>query len=122
MKPADKVVENRASMYGRFEGAATGLNLEKFKKDSLYKQGDPEVNLQFERAFAPWWSATLRAAKGARLKRLKLGLTYASMYFLRFTWFVAFESLKGLEPEYEVRDYKDGFRYIDFVFLRMRTA
>ncbi|WP_217593080.1 winged helix-turn-helix domain-containing protein [Cohnella sp. GbtcB17] len=117
MKPADKVVENRASMYGRFEGAATGLNLEKFKNDYLYKQGDPEVNLQFERAFAPWWSATLRAAKGARLKRLKAGLTYASMYFLRFTWFAAFGSLKGLVPEYEVRDYKDGFRYIDFAFF-----
>lgn len=39
------------------------------------------------------------------------------MYFLRFTWFAAFGNLKGLVPEYEVKDYKDGFRYIDFVFF-----
>ncbi|MFC3799759.1 hypothetical protein [Cohnella sp. GCM10012308] len=93
------------------------FNLEKFKADALYRQGDPEANRQFEKAFASWWATTLRAAKGARLLRLKSGLTYASMYFLRFTWFPAFGSLKGLIPEYEVEDYKDGFRYIDFVYF-----
>ncbi|SFB47110.1 hypothetical protein SAMN05216312_109105 [Cohnella sp. OV330] len=95
----------------------TTFDLVRFKSDPLYKQGDREINRQFEKAFALWWTATLRNAKGVRLKRLKCGLTYASMYFLRFTWFAAFGSLKGLVPEYEVKDYKDGFRYIDFVFF-----
>ncbi|MDG0811754.1 helix-turn-helix domain-containing protein [Cohnella rhizosphaerae] len=93
------------------------FDLKRFMSDPLYKQGDPEMNRQFEKAFVNWWAATLRAAKGARLKRLKSGLTFASMYFLRFTWFPAFGSLKGLIPEFEVKDYKDGFRYIDFAFL-----
>lgn len=95
----------------------SAFNLKKFMSDPLYKQGDPEMNRQFEKVFVHWWTATLRAAKGARLKRLKFGLTLASMYFLSFTWFPAFGSLKGLIPEFEVKEYKDGFRYIDFAFL-----
>lgn len=100
-----------------FGSEEIAFSLERFKSDPSYVQGDPEVNRQFEKAFATWWAATIRAAKGARLQRLRSGLTYASMYFLRFTWFPAFGSLKGLIPEYEVKDYKDGFRYIDFVFF-----
>lgn len=93
------------------------VTLQAFQRDPAYMQADPDLNKQFEVAFVAWWSVTLRSAKGNRLRRLRPGLTYASMYFLRFTWFAAFGSLKGLEPEYEVKDYRDGFRYIDFAYF-----
>ncbi|MEK0313600.1 DNA-binding response regulator [Cohnella sp. 56] len=93
------------------------VTLQAFQRDPAYMQADPDLNRQFESAFVAWWSGLLRSAKGNRLRRLRPGLTYASMYFLRFTWFAAFGSLKGVEPEYEVKDYKDGFRYIDFAYF-----
>ncbi|MFD2332684.1 DNA-binding response regulator [Cohnella sp. GCM10020058] len=49
--------------------------------------------------------------------RLAGGLSHASLFFLRFVWWPAFRSLTGLIPEYELVDYKDGYRYIDFVYL-----
>lgn len=44
-------------------------------------------------------------------------MSHASLYFLRFIWWPAFHSFAGLVPEHETIDYKDGYRYIDFVYV-----
>ncbi|MNI67713.1 hypothetical protein D3C73_1233600 [compost metagenome] len=33
-------------------------------------------------------------------------------------WWLAIGNFENLHPEYEVVDYKDGFRYLDFAYLR----
>lgn len=73
--------------------------------------------LAFEAAFAAWWRQVLRKSSPRGRARLAGGLSHASLYFLRYVWWPAFRSLSGLIPEYEVVDYKDGYRYIDFVYL-----
>lgn len=78
---------------------------------------DPQSQHAFEAAFAAWWRRVRRKASDRGRARLAGGLSHASLYFLRFVWWPAFRSLSGLIPEYEIVDYKDGYRYIDFVYL-----
>lgn len=78
---------------------------------------DAQSHLAFEAAFAKWWKQVLRKASDRCRARLAGGLSHASLFFLRFVWWPAFRSLTGLIPEYEIVDYKDGYRYIDFVYL-----
>lgn len=82
-----------------------------------YVYDDVESELAFEAAFKVWWRQIFRQASPRLKSRLAGGLTYASLYFLRFVWWPAFRSFKGLIPEYEIVDYRDGYRYIDFIYL-----
>ncbi|MFD0692913.1 endonuclease domain-containing protein [Paenibacillus sp. GCM10027628] len=56
--------------------------------------------------------------KGERLRRLKEGHGHAEKLFLQQVWWKAFDDFQDLHPEYEVRDFRDGYRYIDFAFIR----
>lgn len=55
--------------------------------------------------------------KGDRLERLANGLGHAETTFLRNVWWPLFHHFEHLHPEYEVRDYKSGSRYIDFAYI-----
>lgn len=44
------------------------------------------------------------------------GLSFAENLFVR-QWWEAFGNLDHLHPQYEVRDFKDGVRFIDFAYL-----
>ncbi|MDF2927492.1 MAG: hypothetical protein K0R57_6406 [Paenibacillaceae bacterium] len=50
--------------------------------------------------------------------RLKEGLGHAEKLFLEQVWWPVMGHFDGLVPEYEVSDFKDGSRYLDFAFLR----
>lgn len=99
------------------------LSAAKFMLDQLRSSelrpdlSDERNQLAFEAAFAAWWQEVYRKSSPRGRARLAGGLPHASLYFLRFVWWPAFRSFKGLIPEYEIVDYRDGYRYIDFVYL-----
>lgn len=45
------------------------------------------------------------------------GLGHAEMMFLRLVWWPAYGNFDDLYPQYEVRDFRDGVRYIDFAYI-----
>jgi hypothetical protein len=55
---------------------------------------------------------------GERLRRLTEGHGYAEKLFLELVWWPAFREYDHLHPEYEVSDFRDGTRFIDFALLR----
>jgi very-short-patch-repair endonuclease len=54
---------------------------------------------------------------GARLRRLRSELGHAEQKFLKNVWWPMFHHFENLHPEYEIRDYKEGYRYIDFAYI-----
>lgn len=46
------------------------------------------------------------------------GKRHAEKLFLENVWWPEFHNFEYLYPEYEVRDYKEGTRYIDFAYIR----
>lgn len=59
-----------------------------------------------------------RMRSGTRLKRLSDGLGHAERTFLQNVWWPVFHDFESLHPEYEIRDYKEGYRYIDFAYIK----
>lgn len=78
---------------------------------------DKETNAQFELAYEKWLSKHLKESDGERKRKLLNGVGHAQKQFLLRVWWPLFTILMGLLPEFEVRDFKDGFRYIDFVWI-----
>jgi hypothetical protein len=54
---------------------------------------------------------------GPRLDRLTDGLGHGEIAFLKNVWWPLFHDFDHLHPEYEVRDYQGGFRYVDFAYI-----
>ncbi|MEH7157923.1 DNA-binding response regulator [Neobacillus drentensis] len=61
---------------------------------------------------------TCRARSGERLRRLQEGHNQAEKLFLKQVWWPSFYHFRYLHPEYEVDDFKDGKRYLDFAYIR----
>ncbi|WP_342779106.1 hypothetical protein [Paenibacillus hemerocallicola] len=55
---------------------------------------------------------------GERLRRLMDGHGHAERTFLERVWWPSVGSFDWLHPEYEVSDFKDGYRYLDFAYIR----
>ncbi|WP_169306676.1 helix-turn-helix domain-containing protein [Cohnella pontilimi] len=71
----------------------------------------------FDEIFSRWLSQHLKTCKGERKRRLLNGLGYSEKLFLMLVWWPAVQSLANLHPEFEVRDFKDGTRFLDFAFF-----
>lgn len=56
--------------------------------------------------------------KGERFRRLKEGHGHAERLFLKQIWWNALGEFLYLNPEFEVKDFRDGTRYIDFAYIR----
>ncbi|MDI4647790.1 DNA-binding response regulator [Cohnella hashimotonis] len=97
--------------------SAVSAMLQQLSINAAAGELDAHSQLAFEAAFATWWRQVLRKTSSRCRIRLAGGLSHASLFFLRFVWWPAFRSLTGLIPEYEIVDYKDGYRYIDFVYI-----
>nr|WP_251025929.1 BlaI/MecI/CopY family transcriptional regulator [Bacillus sp. ISL-47] len=63
-------------------------------------------------------NAHLQARAGERLRRLQEGHSQAERMFLKQVWWPLFYHFRYLHPEYEVNDFKDGKRYLDFAYIR----
>ncbi|KAB7707597.1 DNA-binding response regulator [Bacillus aerolatus] len=72
----------------------------------------------FEGEYQAFLNAHLQARTGERLRRLQEGHNQAEMLFLKQVWRPLFYHFKYLHPEYEVDDFKDGKRYLDFAYIR----
>ncbi|MBT2638732.1 MULTISPECIES: BlaI/MecI/CopY family transcriptional regulator [unclassified Bacillus (in: firmicutes)] len=72
----------------------------------------------FEEEYQSFLNAHLQARTGERLRRLQEGHKQAEKLFLKQVWWPLFYQFKYLHPEYEIDDYKDGKRYLDFAYIR----
>jgi hypothetical protein len=72
----------------------------------------------FEEEHQTFINAHLEARTGERLRRLQEGHDQAEMLFLKQVWWPLFYHFSHLHPEYEVDDFKDGKRYLDFAYIR----
>lgn len=72
--------------------------------------------------FEVQYEAFLKEAKknltGEALRRFDEGHFYAEKLFLQKVWWPAIGDFEFLHPEYEVEDFKDGRRYLDFAYIR----
>lgn len=59
-----------------------------------------------------------RTSSLSRQNRLYPDLGYAEQRFLEYVWWPLFLHFADLHPEYEVQDYKGGYRYIDFAYIQ----
>ncbi|WP_306612754.1 DNA-binding response regulator [Paenibacillus sp. GD4] len=72
----------------------------------------------FELQYEEWITRHRIARRGERLRRLEEGHAYAERHFIKEVWWPATGSFQYLHPEYEVYDYKDGTRFLDFAYIR----
>ncbi|HWL26684.1 MAG TPA: DNA-binding response regulator [Ureibacillus sp.] len=72
----------------------------------------------FEEEYQSFMDSHLQARTGERLRRLQEGHNHAEMLFLKQVWWPSFNHFQYLHPEYEINDFKDGNRYLDFAYIR----
>lgn len=72
----------------------------------------------FEEEYQAFIKAHLQVRTGERLRRLQEGHSHAERMFLKQVWWPLFYHFRYLNPEYEVNDFKDGRRYLDFAYIR----
>ncbi len=72
----------------------------------------------FEEEYLAFLNTHFQVRSGERLRRLQEGHNEAEMLFLKQVWWPLFYHFKYLHPEYEVDDFKDGQRYLDFAYIR----
>jgi very-short-patch-repair endonuclease len=63
-----------------------------------------------------WEQKRIRNGKG--MHRLREGLGISERRFLEHIWWTAFGHFRHLTLEFEVRDFKEGTRYLDFAYIR----
>jgi hypothetical protein len=75
--------------------------------------------MTFNKEYADFMKNHLERRKGERLRRLQEGHGHAEKLFLENVWWPAFGQFHHLHPEFEVFDFKDGKRYLDFAYIRL---
>lgn len=70
--------------------------------------------MEFEEAYNEFISEHASRRKGERLRRLTEGHAHGEKMFLERVWWPAFGHFQQLHPEYEVYDFRDGSRFLDF--------
>lgn len=72
----------------------------------------------FEQEYALFMQKHAEGRSGEGLRRLQEGHGHAERRFLEQVWWPSTGSFDYLYPEFEVYDFKDGTRYLDFAYLR----
>ncbi|MGG3913828.1 DNA-binding response regulator [Rossellomorea vietnamensis] len=72
----------------------------------------------FEEEYLAFMNAHSQERKGERLRRLQEGHNQAEKMFLKKVWWPSFYHFRYLHPEFEIDDFKDGKRYLDFAYIR----
>lgn len=67
-------------------------------------------------AFDAWIASHRKMCSGERRRRLER-IGHAEQLFIKNVWWPLFGHFNNLHPEFEVKDYKDGWRFLDFVYL-----
>ncbi|MDQ6423486.1 transcriptional regulator [Paenibacillus sp. LHD-117] len=72
----------------------------------------------FDEVYSKWLSNQIAEEKNPRRRELlNKGLGHGTVTFLRSIWFPAIGNLDHLYPEYEVRDFNNGCRYLDLAYM-----
>jgi hypothetical protein len=74
--------------------------------------------MEFEKEHEAFLDAHSSQRSGERLRRLLEGHGYLEKLFLQNVWWPAIGHFRYLHPEYEVKDFVDGTRFLDFAYLR----
>lgn len=73
---------------------------------------------RFELQYGEWLASHLENEDNHRRKELlSKGLGHGTVEFLRKVWFPAIGNLDHLFPEWEVRDFNNGYRYLDLAYM-----
>ncbi|BBH19423.1 hypothetical protein Back11_07680 [Paenibacillus baekrokdamisoli] len=73
---------------------------------------------RFEQKYEEWLHRNLVHEKNhRRLELLNKGLGHGTVEFLRSVWFPAVGHFEHLYPEWEVRDFNNGYRYLDLAYM-----
>ena len=72
---------------------------------------------RFEQKYEEWLKEKISEEKNhKRCEILEKGLGHGTVEFLRKIWFPAVGNFDYLYPEWEVRDFNNGFRYLDLAY------
>lgn len=72
----------------------------------------------FERKYEEWLQANIDSERNHRRREfLEKGLRHGTVEFLRTVWFPAIGNFEHLLPEWEVRDFNNGYRYLDLAYM-----
>jgi len=74
---------------------------------------------RFEQEHRKWLDAHLTHRSGERKRRLRVGHAHAEAEMLKKVWMPAFGHFQHLHPEYEVRGFLEGRRFLDFAYIRL---
>ncbi|MEK3794728.1 transcriptional regulator [Paenibacillus sp. FSL R7-0204] len=73
---------------------------------------------RFEQQYEEWLDSNLKNESSHRRKELLgKGLGHGTVEFLRKVWFPAIANFDHLFPEWEVRDFNNGYRYLDLAYM-----
>ncbi|MGE6578071.1 transcriptional regulator [Paenibacillus xylanexedens] len=76
------------------------------------------MSIDFDEAYEVWMHSLLEKETNPRvLSRLENGLEHGTLEFLRSVWFPVMKNFNHLQPEWEVRDFHNGYRYLDLAYL-----
>lgn len=74
--------------------------------------------IRFEQKYEEWLQANIVQEKNRRrVELLEKGLGHGTVEYLRLVWFPSVGNFDHLYPEWEVRDFNNGYRYIDLAYL-----
>lgn len=74
--------------------------------------------MDFETEYGRFLRFHTTRRKGERRRRLRENHGHAEQVFAENVWWPLFHGFDGLHPEYEISDYKDGYRYLDFAYIQ----
>ena len=73
---------------------------------------------RFDQQYELWIHTNILNEKNSRrLEILHKGLGHGTVEFLRSVWFPAIGNFNDLHPEWEVRDFSNGYRYLDLAYM-----
>lgn len=74
--------------------------------------------MTFKLVYEKWLAGHLKQREGDNKRRLLEGHSHAEKLFMESVWYPAFKHFEHLHPEYEIADYRDGTRFLDFAYIR----
>ncbi|WNQ14334.1 transcriptional regulator [Paenibacillus aurantius] len=73
---------------------------------------------RFDQAYEEWMNSAIAGEPNPRRRGLlEKGLGHGTVEFLRSVWYPAVQNFHHLHPEWEVRDFHNGYRYLDLAYL-----
>ncbi|CAM4446920.1 transcriptional regulator [Paenibacillus typhae] len=73
---------------------------------------------RFNQLYEEWLQISINNESNQRRRELlEKGLGHGTVEFLRAVWFPAVGNMDHLMPEWEVRDFNNGYRYLDLAYM-----